>query len=168
MIRNIIVFALTFCVMLTVGYLDIAMGGTIACPGQISTSTIMGDNIISHTSYVLRNFNNTKTIDINRIVVYDASGSVRCDFPNVNSFPATFNSSLQPHQSTKIFTVDMTAAGCISLQTEGTIQTVITWSFSSGETGEPLNVLATPINMNTKDKETFGMVPIVCSALNAQ
>ena len=40
MIRNIIVFALTFCVILTAGYLNIAVGETVGSGGQVATSVL--------------------------------------------------------------------------------------------------------------------------------
>ena len=162
MIRNILRFLLTFCFVLSSGYFNCSMGSTIACSGQASSSVIMGDNIISHTSYVLRNFNDNKTINIIGIKVYDAGGSVLCDFPNKKPFPATFSSSLSPHASTKINTLDMVSAGCLSVQSEGTLQTIITWSGK----GESLNVLATPINLNTTDGETLFFGPILCTPVN--
>jgi hypothetical protein len=163
MIRNIIVFALTFCVMLTAGYLDIAVGATVGCIGQVATFPINGDDIIAHTTYTFRNFNDTRTINIDRIVVYDAGGNVRCDF-NKDSFPGSFTSTLQPHQSTQLATrPDM--SDCITPQTEGTIQTVITWSFSSKKVGIPLSVSSTVRYMNITDNETFGWPSVMCEPI---
>lgn len=140
MIRNIIVFALTFCVMLTTGFLDIAVGETIACPGQVATMTPFGDDIAVHTGYVLRNYNSDGTITINRIVVYDADGNIRCNYPKDDDFPAAFKRSLSPHQSTGIGSFAMnTCQNGISPQNGGFIQTIIDWSFS-GKSGKPLYV----------------------------
>lgn len=163
MIRNIIVFALTFCVMLTTGFLDNAVGETVGCIGQVSTFPVNGDDIIAHTTYTFRNFNDTKTIRIDRIVVLDADGNVRCDYPNLNSFPTDFKSSLLPHQSTRLKTSDM--AGCITPQPFGAIQTVITWSFSSKKVGIPLSVTSTISYMNITDNETFGWPTVMCEPI---
>jgi hypothetical protein len=163
MIRNIIVFALTFCVILTTGYLDISMGATVGCIGQVATFPINSDNIINHTVYTFRNFNDTKTIRIDRIVVRDADGNVRCDYPTLNSFPTDFKSALPPHQSTRLVTSDM--AGCIAPQPFGAIQTVITWSFSSGKVGIPLSVTSTMAYMNMTDNETFGWPTVMCQPI---
>jgi hypothetical protein len=141
----------------------ISRGGVIGCPGQVSTSTVLGDDILIHTSFVFRNFNDTKTINIDRMIIYDADGTARCDFPNIQSFPVSFKSSLLPHQSTRLFTADI--SGCITPQAEGGIQTVITWSVASDEFAEPLFVTSTGIHLNLTDDETFGWAPVVCQPI---
>ena len=167
MIRNIIVFALTFCVMLAVGYLDVAVGATVGCGGQVATSIINGNDVVFHTLYNLKNFNDTKTIVINRIVVYDADGNVRCDYPNKDAFPVTFKSSLPPHQATALYTQDMKlCSNSLSPEPNGNrggIQTIINWSFSSGKVGEPLVVFSTGIYVDKTGGYTFGWSNFVCS-----
>jgi len=169
MIRNIIVFALTFCVMLTAGYLDIAVGETIACGGQISTFKVSANEneIVNHTLYTLKNYNDIQTIVIDGIVVYDADGNVRCDYPKIDSFPPAFKSSLSPHQATAIYTQDMKFCSTKlipePLVVRGGIQTIINWSFSSGKTGEPLSVFATGMFVDNTGGYTFGWSPVVCS-----
>lgn len=167
MIRNIIVFALTFCVMLTGGYLDIAAGETVGCGGQVATSIINGNDVDFHTTYTLKNFSDTQTIVIDRIVVYDADGKVRCDYPNTDSFPPPFKSLLYPHQATAIYTQDMKFCSKSIIPghivSRGGIQTIINWSFSSGKTGEPLSVFATGMYVDNTGGYTFGWSPVVCS-----
>jgi len=171
MIRNIIVFALTFCVILTAGYLNIAVGETVGCGGQVATSVLkINDNnhdVVFHTLYTLKNYNDTQTIVINRILVYDADGNLRCDYPNVDNFPVKFRSSLPPHQATAIYTQDMTSCSTkfdpAPIVTRGGIQTIINWSFSSGKVGEPLSVIATAMNVDNTGGYTFGWSPVVCS-----
>ena len=164
MIRNIIVFALTLCVMLTAGYLNIAVGETVLCGGEIDTMTTFGDTIAVHTGYILRNYNSDGTITIKRIVVYDADGNIRCDYPNIDPFPTTFKSSLSPHQSTNIGSGGNmgTCKNGISPQNGGHIQTIIDWSFSGKSGKKPLSVVGGFILMNTTDEYVVGLTPFSC------
>jgi hypothetical protein len=164
MIRNIIVFALTFCVMLTTGYLNIAVGGTLTCGGQVDTMTAFDDNIVVNTGYVLRNFNNTGTIAIKRIVVYDADGNIRCDYPNIDHFPTTFKSFLSPHQSTNIGSGGNmgTCKNGITPQNGGHIQIAIDWSFSGKSGKKPLSVVGGLVLLNTTDEYMVGLTPFLC------
>lgn len=166
MIRNIIVFALTFCIMLTSGYLDFAVGETVGCGGQVATYIINGNDVDFHTTYTLKNFNDTQTIVIDRIVVYDADGKVCCDYPNTDSFPPPFKSLLYPHQATAIYTQDMKFCSKSIIPgpivSRGGIQTIINWSFSSGITGEPLSVFATGMYVDNTGGYT-GLSPVVYS-----
>jgi hypothetical protein len=164
MIRNIIIFTLTFCVMLTVGYLDIAVGKTIICGGQVDTMTTFDDTIFVHTGYIFRNYNSTGTITIKRIVVYDADGNIRCDYPNIDPFPTTFKSSLSPHQTTNIGSggnMGICKNG-ISPQNGGHIQTIIDWS-SSGKPGNPLSVTGGLYLLNTTDEDVVNLTTFSCS-----
>jgi hypothetical protein len=165
--RNLIIIALSFSIMLTVEYADIAVADIIGCTGQASSSTMTsGDRIYSNTSYVLRNFNDTKTININKVVVYDSDGNERCVYPTVaGTFPGTLTGSLLPHQSARFSTNDMNS--CLGIQPfpGGSIQVLITWSLASGKFGEPLYVTSTGINLNYDDDETFGWAPVVCSTI---
>ena len=171
MIRNIIVFALTFCVILTAGYLNIAVGETVGCGGQVATSVLkINDNnhdVVFHTLYTLKNYNDTQTIVINRILVYDADGNLRCDYPNKDAFPLTFKSSLPPHQATALYTQDMkSCSNSLSPEPNGNrggIQTIINWSFSSGKVGEPLVVFSTGIYLDKTGGYTFGWSNFVCN-----
>jgi hypothetical protein len=165
MIRNVIAFALTFCVMLTTGFLDIAVGGTIGCAGQVDTMTAFGDNIAVHAGYVLRNYNSTGTIAINRIVVYDEDGNIRCDYPKIDPFPTTFKSSLSPHQSTNLSSIDMsTCKNGINPQTGGFIQTFIDWT-SSGKSRNALSVMVGLVLLNTTDQYMFGLTTHSCESM---
>jgi hypothetical protein len=165
MIRNIIVFALTFCGMLTVGYLDIAVGKTIICGGQVDTMTTFGDIISVHTGYTLRNYNSTGTIAIKRIVVYGADGNIRCDYPNIDPFPTTFKSSLSPHQSTNIGSGGSmsTCENGITPQNGGFIQTIIDWSFSGKSGKYPLAVTGGLYLLNTTDENVVNLTTFSCS-----
>ncbi len=164
MIRNIIVFALTLCVMLTAGYLNIAVGETVLWGGEIDTMTTFGDTISVHTGYVLRNYNSDGTITIKRIVVYDAGGNIRCDYPNIDPFPTTFKSSLSPHQSTNIGSGGNmgTCENGITPQNGGFIQTIIEWS-SSGKPGKPLSVSGGLYLVNTTDEDVVNLTTFSCS-----
>ena len=161
--RNLIILTLCFCVMLTMVYSDYAMGEIIGCAGQkTSSTTSSGDTIISNSSFVLRNFNDSRTININRIVVYDSDGNERCVYPTAEgSFPGTVTDSLPPHQSARFATMDM---GCITSQPfpAGSLQILIDWSFQSGKTGEPLYVTSIGLNLNFTDDYHFGWAPLVC------
>jgi hypothetical protein len=139
-------------------------GGTIGCAAQVATSTVLGDDIVVHTSFVLRNFNDAETIDIDRLIIYDADGTVRCDFPGINSFPATFKTSLSPHQAMRLFTAEISE--CITPQFEGSIQAIISWSVPSGKPVEPLFVTSTGIHFNLTDNETFGWAPVLCKPIH--
>ena len=137
--------------MLTAGFLDIAVGETINCGGQVATMNLLDDDIVIHTGYVLRNYNSDATITINRIVVYDADENIRCNYPKVDDFPAAFKRSLSPHQSTSIASFAMkTCQNGISPQPGGVIQTIIDWSFS-GKSGKPLFVSAALNLLNNTD-----------------
>ena len=163
MIRNIIVFALTFCVMLTAGYVDIAVGETVVCGGQIDTMTTFGDDIVVNTRYVLRNYNSGGTITIKRIVVYDADGNIRCNYPEVDDFPSAFKRSLSPHQSTNIGGGNLgTCVNGITPQNGGFIQTNIEWSFS-GKPGKPLSVSGGLYLVNTTDEHVVNLTTFSCS-----
>lgn len=68
-------------------------GGTMACTG-------VQMNALNKTHYRMVNFNDTASITINRLRVYDPSGTLRLDYPSVNAFPANFKPTLAPHQTT--------------------------------------------------------------------
>jgi len=82
---------------------DRAVGGTIVCGG--SHFDRIGGTEAHRTTYVLRNFNTDLPIHIDRLTIYDATGSVIVSH-NGATLPLSFNSvlgggdnSLDPFQS---------------------------------------------------------------------
>ncbi len=95
--------------------------GVHACGGNHRTSS-------DGTNYAVRNFNNNETINIDRVVVFDADGVVLFNFPTVDPFPAGFNPVLAPFQSTRLRTQDFFTVA----PSAEPIQTHIQWSVASG------------------------------------
>jgi hypothetical protein len=164
--RILFIVTLIFCVVIVAGYSDIASGGTISCVGQKGLFKMddSAEAISNGTAFHFRNVNNTQTININRIEVYNAAGELKCDFDK-NTFPESFNSSLSPHQSTKITTSDMSCIPFAAVGETGTIQTIITWSFQGGKFGEPLSGTSTLYYVYRSTFETFGWSTVMCSPI---
>jgi|WetSurSiteA1Bulk_404760.scaffolds.fasta_scaffold00205_5 hypothetical protein len=164
--RNLFIVTLLFCVVIVAGYLDIASGGTTSCVGQRGQFKVndSASTIASGTMFTFRNVNDTQTINIDRIVVYNASGEVKCDYDK-NTFPESFESSLLPHHSTEISTRNMPCIPHAALGEVGAIQTVITWSFQAGKFGEPLSVTSTLYYVYPSTFEAFGWSTVMCNSI---
>ena len=79
--------------------------GVLLCGGTHFFRTNSNQQV--RTSYSLRNFSPTTTQIINSVKVFDAQGGIRCDYPLVDPFPATFDPVLLPHWSTGFETTKM-------------------------------------------------------------
>ncbi len=166
--RNVIILALSFCLMLSVGFSGIAFGETVYCPGMIDTMNIFDENVIVTSWFGFRNYNDDVTITINRIVIYDGDGNVRCDFPNIDNFPpieSGFKSTLSPHQTSSLGLTQMRdCKNGINPQNGGYIHAVIDWSFS-GKTGkQPLAAGGSVSHFNTTNRYMIDSVPYSCNA----
>jgi len=90
---------------------DRAFSGTIACGGNHFTR--VGGTEAQSTAYILRNYNASLPVSINRLAIYDASGTVIADF-NGASLPVSFNNilgggdnSIEPFQSVLYLSADL-------------------------------------------------------------
>jgi len=164
--RNLIIVTLIFCVSIVAGYWDIALGGTISCVGQKGFFKLndSAETIANGTAFHFRNVNNTQIININKIEVYNAAGERKCDFDK-NTFPESFDSTLSPHQSTRITTGDMPCIPYAAIGENATIQTIITWSFQGGKFNEPLSGTSTLYYYYPNTFETFGWSTVMCSPI---
>lgn len=81
--------------------------GMLGCGGQsVLLSGGTGGNSV-YTIYQFTNFNDTETISIDRVIVFNEAGGILCDFPGVTPFPARMNATLGPHASTSVATINM-------------------------------------------------------------
>jgi len=85
--------------------LERGRGGTLACGGTHGFQ--LGGNEITFTNYNFRNFNESTTITIDSITIYDADGMVLRNMPAANPFPPGFNNILRPHQTSTLGTFDI-------------------------------------------------------------
>jgi len=109
---------------------DRAVGGTIVCGG--SHFDRQGGTEAHRTTYVLRNFNTDLSIHINRLTIYDASGSVIVSHDG-SSLPPSFNSvlgggdnSLDPFQSAQYQSSNLVGAPLVTERRP--IQMHVEWS----------------------------------------
>jgi len=93
---------------------DRAFSGTIACGG--SHFNRVGGTEAQRTAYVLRNYNDSLSININRLAVYDATGAILADF-NGATLPIAFNgvfgggdNSIEPFQTALYLSADLIGA----------------------------------------------------------
>jgi hypothetical protein len=105
--RLSLVIAGVFSGMLLAAVAGAAQNGVLGCRGQsaLLSGGTSGNQV--YTIYQLSNFNDTATISIDRMIVYGEEGSVICDFPGVDAFPARLHPVLGPHNSTSIATLNM-------------------------------------------------------------
>jgi hypothetical protein len=133
-------------VMAAAGIGDLPMvvgGGTMACTG-------VQMNSLNKTHYRLANFNETASITVKRMRVYDPSGTLRLDYPAVNAFPANFRSTLAPHQTTV-----WQSEGAFGDTQVGPLQVVVDFSLN-GAKGFALHGLTTRLvdNLTTGEEVT--------------
>ena len=88
----------------------------------------------SFTVWTLRNYS-SKTINVNRVRVYDSNGVVIYDLPSVTPFPAGFKTALTARQTTSLNTSDF-MANLPANQRPITIQ--INWQYAGGQRGIPM------------------------------
>jgi len=112
---------------------DRAVSGTIACGGNHFER--VGGTEGQSTAYVLRNYDASLPISINRLAIYDASGTVIADF-NGASLPVSFNrifgggdNSLEPFQTALYLSADLIGAPLSRNRRPITVQ--IDWSADS-------------------------------------
>jgi len=67
---------------------DRAFSGTIACGGNHFDRR--GGTEAQRTAYILRNYNESLPVSINRLAIYDATGAIIADF-NGATLPVSFN-----------------------------------------------------------------------------
>lgn len=88
-------------------------------------------NQVVRSSYSFRNYHPTETRNIKYVKVFDATGAIRCDYPNVDPFPADFRSVLPPHASARLVTrnMDVCHNPVVDLPSDlRPLQVVIAWS----------------------------------------
>jgi len=106
----------------------VVRGGTLACAGNLWTDE---REIEAHvTNFIFLNAGN-QDISIDRVLVTDANGQVRCDYPSVDAFPAEFKPILPKRQNTTLSVLDMEA--CTNpvvplAQEERPLQVLVTWA----------------------------------------
>lgn len=93
---------------------DRAVSGTIVCGGNHFDR--VGQTEAQRTAYVFRNYNATLPVNINRLAIYDATGTVIADF-NGSTLPVSFNSvlgggdnSVEPFQTVLYLSADLLGA----------------------------------------------------------
>jgi hypothetical protein len=108
----------------------VAFGGTTACGGN-HFNRVAG-NEGQRSSYILRNYNDSDSIKIERIRMVDATGAVLFDSA-VSGMPTFFNGvlgagddSLEPHQTAQLRSQDVLSAPLGSSQRP--IQTLVDWT----------------------------------------
>jgi hypothetical protein len=109
---------------------DKARSGIRGCGGNHAQRTSVNED--HTTSYTLRNFNVSESIQILRIVIVDGNGTILFD-----GLPGdTFKSTLGPLQSTKFNTNDVLTS--FLPEADRPIQTYIIWRTASGNPAEGL------------------------------
>ncbi len=117
-------------------------GGVLGCNGNsvhLSGGTAGND---AFTNFRFNNFNDTATIAVDRMIVYDNDGDVLCDFPSVNAFPPSLKAVLGPHESASVTTLSMPCVPPPSFPGGG-LQAIISWSFEAEGDKIPLRVIST-------------------------
>lgn len=108
-----------------------AVSGTLACGGNQLIRN--GGTEFHQTNYVFRNFNSFESIDINRIRVYDANGSLLSDYSGAalpdftNSVLGPLDNSLQPYQTAQLGTRSFFGDLGLS-KSQRPLQVLIDWS----------------------------------------
>ncbi len=142
---NPVLLALGMFLTLLTGEVGTAMaedGGVIGCNGNSVhlSGGAAGNDVF--TNFRFNNFNDTATISVDRMIVYDNDGATLCDFPSVDAFPANFKTVLGPHESASITTLSMPCVPPPSFPGGG-LQAVIYWSFVNEGEKIPLRVIST-------------------------
>lgn len=110
-------------------------GGTLVCGGN-HFSRLSGSEQ-HRTSYVFRNFGASSAIVIDRVQLFDANGISLFDFPDVDTaLPTSVKTELGPHETTQLNSSDILYADLGPVQRP--IQTVVEWSYGSGQKGPAL------------------------------
>jgi len=109
--------------------LERGRGGTLACGGTHGFQ--LGGNEITFTNYNFRNFNESTTITIDSITIYDADGTVLRNMPAADPFPPGFNNNLRPHQSSTLSTFDIFGNAPGTAPATTAFQTIVQWSASA-------------------------------------
>lgn len=125
-----------------------AADGILAClgPNSLVSGGTEGNQNFGTVSIV--NFNDTATVEIERIMVYSNHGELVCDFPNEDySLRPGFKYILQPHERTTMTTLHMNYAGCLDPPSPAagggivSVSMLIYWSYL--EKGEKIPLHAT-------------------------
>lgn len=135
-INKTLFIAVSLCILLAGFSSADAASGTLGCSG--SWFYIGADH--HFTVYQLHNFNDSKTISIDQILVYDKNGNLLCDYPDIDSFPEyypDFKSILGPYEYSGFRTFEMQHCHNPSLTRGMTV--LINWS-SPGIGVMPLDV----------------------------
>lgn len=132
-----------------------ASDGVLACQGSNSLLSGGTEGNQTFTHYRINNFNDTGSIQIERILVYSNDGDVVCDFPNVNySLPSGFKYILEPHQHNVMTTKHMNNAGCLEPPNPpaqggvANITTLIYWSYLDEGDKIPLHATYTDVSQD--------------------
>jgi len=112
---------------------DRAVSGTIVCGGNHTDR--LGNTEAQRTSYIWRNYNDSLSININRLTIYDATGAVLADHDAV-SLPRSFNrvmgagdNTLEPFQTAQYRSGDL--LGATLTRNNRPISVRIEWSAES-------------------------------------
>lgn len=112
---------------------DRAVSGTIVCGGNHADR--LGGTEAQRTSYVWRNYNDSLSININRLTIYDANGAVLVDH-DATTLPTAFNgvigggdNTLEPFQTALYRSADL--LGAPLARNNRPITTRIEWSAES-------------------------------------
>ena len=112
---------------------DRAVSGTIVCGGNHADR--LGGTEAQRTSYVWRNYNDSLSININRLTIYDANGVVLVDH-DATTLPTAFNgvigggdNTLEPFQTALYRSADL--LGAPLTRNNRPITTRIEWSAES-------------------------------------
>ncbi|MEM7444923.1 MAG: hypothetical protein AAF414_16500 [Pseudomonadota bacterium] len=150
---------------------DTADGGTFGCIS--GTHRDRSDTNESQSSrYHIANFDEEGAIQIDQIRVYDAEGTLRCDYPGTDAFPdhAEFRQQIAPHQTSIFRSSDWAdcSNGITDLaRNERPVQVLIDWSTVDDEVVIP--VVASILR--SRDSETNEHIlrsDNLCVILNAR
>lgn len=109
--------------------LERSRDGTVACGGIHAFR--LGGNEVTFTAYNFRNFNESTTITIDSITIYDGDGTVLRSMPASDPFPPGFNNILSPRQTAVLTTFHMFGNDPTAAPSTSAFQTIVRWSASA-------------------------------------
>lgn len=121
--------------------------------------------------YHVVNFDETGSIQIDRIRVYDAEGTLRCDYPGTDAFPdhAEFRQEIAPHQTSIFRSHDWAdcSNGITDLaRNERPVQVIVDWSATDDEVVIPV-VASILRSRDSETDEHVSRSDNLCIILNA-